>query len=409
MINATVKIILEGKPMSNGKHRVYLRIIKDRKKKDISLRLECQQEHFQSEQFSRKHKNHQTDNALLLRFKMRAVEIIRAFQFEGEDFTLEQFKTEFKNTKSKQCTVKEFCEEIMAEMNEEGRISSSKAYRGTLNTLLLFGGDNLTFSDINYAFLKKYEVFLKSKPKSNGKGGVAFKMRVLRAILNRAIKNGIVPKDKYPFKDYVISGKTQSRKIALSLDEFKKFKDVDLTNRPDLMETYMFFIFSFYTRGMNFKDMMVLKWSNILNNRISYKRSKTKERSMTNGLINLEVLEPVREILDHFKVQNRPTDYVFPVILKNGLTPQQIFNRKHKVLSRYNKRLKEIAKLAGINKNITSYTARHSFATILKQSGTSVEKISEMMGHTDVSITIAYLKEFSNEELDVENRKLLEI
>ena len=148
---------------------------------------------------------------------------------------------------------------------------------------------------------------------------------------------------------------------------------------------------------------MTLKWSDIQNNRIFYVRSKTK------GKLNLEIIAPAQEILDFYKSQNRSTDYVFPILLKDDLTPIQIANRHHKVLRRYNSKLKKIAQLVGMNKMPTSYVARHSFATILKMTGSSIEKISEMMGHTDVSITITYLKEFSNEDLDMENRKFIDL
>src|SRR5690606_14581741 len=135
------------------------------------------------------------------------------------------------------------------------------------------------------------------------------------------------PKDLYPFEEYKISKlKTESRKIALSLEEYKKIKNVDLSSNPELIEAYNYFMFSIYTRGMNFKDMMTLKWSDIQNNRIFYVRSKTK------GKLNFEIIPPVQEILDFYKSQNRTTDYVFPILLKDDLTPIQIANRHHKVL-----------------------------------------------------------------------------
>ena len=235
-------------------------------------------------------------------------------------------------------------------------------------------------------------------------GGVKFKMRTLKALYNKARKRKLIPKEPYPFEDYKFSKyKSETRKIALTVGEFKKIKNLDISEHPLLLEAYNYFMFSVYCRGMNFHDMMLLKWSNIEGNRIYYTRSKTKRQ------INLEIIKPVQKTLDYYKKQNRPTDYVFPILLSENLTPQQIANRKHKVLRRYNSRLKEIAKLVGINKKPTSYTARHSFATILKLSGTPIEKICEMMGHGDVSITIAYLKEFSNEDLDKENRKFLDL
>ena len=122
-----------------------------------------------------------------------------------------------------------------------------------------------------------------------------------------------------------------------------------------------------------------------------------------------EIIENTRKILTYYKLQNRPTQYVFPILLHEKLTPEQIHYRKQKVLKTYNSRLKEIALLAGVEAKLTSYVARHSFATILKMKGTSIAKISEMMGHADVSVTMNYLKEFSNEDLDIENRKFLNI
>nr|WP_262493624.1 tyrosine-type recombinase/integrase [Flavobacterium antarcticum] len=137
------------------------------------------------------------------------------------------------------------------------------------------------------------------------------------------------------------------------------------------------------------------------NNRIDYTRSKTK------GKFNLEIIDSAQKILDYYREQKRPTKYVFPILLQENLTPVQMYYRKQKVLKSYNLRLKEIGKLAGVEAKLTTYVARHSFATILKLSGTPIEKISEMMGHADVRITMSYLKEFSNEDLDSENRKFL--
>lgn len=403
MIKATVKMMLDGKPLSNGNYAVYLRILKDRKQKKISLGLHCKEENFINESFTKQHPNYQLENEMLLKLKSRALEIIRNYQVSQTDFTLVEFEESFRGIKKEtEIKVFDFFDEIIDEMNRSGRIGNAQAYKDTKDSLLKFSNNKIVFKDITPTFLEKYEVFLRENGNKNG--GIAFKMRELRAIFNKARKRNIIPKDLYPFEEYKISKlKTESRKIALSLEEYKKIKNVDLSNNPELIEAYNYFMFSIYTRGMNFKDMMTLKWSDIQNNRIFYVRSKTK------GKLNFEIIPPVQEILDFYKSQNRSTDYVFPILLKDDLTPIQIANRHHKVLRRYNSKLKKIAQLVGINKMPTSYVARHSFATILKMSGTSIEKISEMMGHTDVSITITYLKEFSNEDLDIENRKFIDL
>lgn len=403
MIRATIKLMLDGKPMANGKHAVYLRILKDRKQKKISLGLYCKKAHFVNEAFTKYHPSYQTENQMLLKLKARALEIIRVFKLNQQDFNLNEFEEEFRTTKrEKEVSVMDFFDEIINEKIRAGNISTADTYKDTKDSLIKFKGKSIKFSSITVEFLEKYELFLRERGSKGG--GVKFKMRTLKALYNKARKRKLIPKEPYPFEDYKFSKyKSETRKIALTAEEFKKIKNLDISEHPLLLEAYNYFMFSVYCRGMNFHDMMLLKWSNIDGNRIYYTRSKTKRQ------INLEIIKPVQKTLDYYKKQNRPTDYVFPILLSENLTPQQIVNRKHKVLRRYNSRLKEIAKLAGINKKPTSYAARHSFATILKLSGTPIEKICEMMGHGDVSITIAYLKEFSNEDLDKENRKFLDL
>ena len=404
MTNTTVKFVLDSKPISNGYHRVYLRIIKDRKKKNLSLGLKCLKEHFENEQFNKKHKDYKVENDLLTNLKSRANQIIRDYQLDNSNYTLEDFEVKFrgKNNVEKNANVIEFFNEIIDEMNRSGNISNAKAYQSTRNSLIKFKGKKIKFKEITLAFLEKYEVYLRENGNQNG--GVSFKMRGIKALFNKARSRQLIPKEPYPFEDYKISKlKSNVTKRALTIDEFKKIRDVDLSKHQHLIDAYNYFMFSIYTRGMNFKDMMTLKFSDIQNNRIHYTRSKTK------GKFNIEILENAHKIITYYKEQNRPTHYVFPILLHEDLTPKQIDYRKQRVLRAYNSRLKEIAKLVGIDAKLTSYVARHSFATILKMKGTPIEKISEMMGHADVSVTMNYLKEFSNEDLDMENRKFIDL
>lgn len=401
--NITIRIILDHKKLSSGLYSVALRIIKNRKKKDIALGLKCNIEHFKEERFTRLHPTFKSDNDTLSKHYTRAVQIIENFETDHYDFTLDEFKAKFIETKKYQDkNVVAFIEEIIDELTRSGRTGNARAYNETLNALIKFGSRGLSFKSITPVFLEKFEVFLRENGNQNG--GIAFKMRELRAIFNKAIERGLISQDTYPFKVYKISKLKQIKnKRALSKDEFIKIRDVDLSEKPHLVDAHNYFMFSFYTRGVNFVDMMKLKWENIQNGRIHYIRSKTK------GSFNIEILEDAQPILDYYRKQQRPTDYVFPILLSNNLTPIQIEYRKKKVLQSYNSKLKEIAVLAKVDKKLTSYVARHSFATILKQLGTSVDMISEMMGHSDVQITMTYLKEFESSELDKENRKLLKL
>lgn len=406
---ATIKVVMGSKPLSNSsQYLVYLRITKNRKKKEISLGLKGLKEHFINEQFTKPHPNLKIENGFIVKQKHEALSIIRNFQLDDEDFTLEDFERKFRGIPETNDSFFDFTEEIIKEMEQSDRLGNARAYREAKESLEKFINNNhsgntlLKFKELTPELLEKYEVYMRSRGNENG--GMAFKMRQIRAIFNKAINRKIISQDIYPFKYYKVSKlKAKPNKRALTVEDFKKLKDVDLSQFPHLMEAYNYFMFSFYTRGMNFVDMMYLKKSHIVNDRIYYTRAKTK------GRFNIEIVDKAQEIIDFYKDKTQNTSYVFPILLSDNMTPKQIEYRKHKVLGRYNRKLGEIAKIAGVESHVTSYVARHSFATILKKKGTSTDLISELMGHSNVQITMTYLKDFDDEELDRANRTLLDL
>lgn len=406
MNQANIKIVMGGKPLSDGSSPVYLRVTKNRRKKEISLGIRGSRDDFLGEQFTKKHPNHKIDNQLIYMHKQRAYEIVSKFQIEDVDFTLQEFEDKFRRKAEMKDDVMNFFEEVIDEMISAGRIGNARAYSEAHQSLKRFMKDRsykiVKFKDLNPEALEKFEVYMRSRGNENG--GIALKMRQIRALFNKAISRKIIGQEIYPFKFYKISKlKLKPNKRALTIDEFKRMRDVDLSSHPLLIEAYHYFMFSFYTRGMNFVDIMLLKKKDIVNNRIYYTRSKTK------GKFSIEIVESAQGIIDYYKDKTRNSSYVFPILLSDSMTPQQIEYRKAKVLGRYNRKLKELAQLAGVEKQVTSYVARHSFATILKQMGTSTDLISELMGHSDVQITKTYLKEFNSDELDNANRKLLDL
>ena len=156
------------------------------------------------------------------------------------------------------------------------------------------------------------------------------------------------------------------------------------------------FLFSYYAGGMNFKDMTFLKWQNVSDGRLVYKRNKTK------GYFNFKLSKEAIEILNYFKnnVLTENEDYVFHIINRHNLTDKQVRYRYKKCLRKFNKDLKFIAESIGIEKNLTSYVARHSFATHLKFNNVQESIIRQLMGHSSESVTKAYLQDFGSEVLD---------
>ena len=400
----SIKILLRNKPNKQVLYPVILKVIKNRKVKVISLGMECQLNEWDKDNgcFKKTHKNHIQRNRMLLKLNERALKIVDDFMMENIDFSLAQFEIKFRGKSSSNQKVFAFWEEQIEDKILTGRTGSAKVSKDTKRVLFKYcKNKDLEFKQITPYFLNKFEIAMRKDGYTDG--GLGVRMREVRALFNKAIENGIVEEKHYPFKKYKIS-KLKSRNIkkALTREQVKLIENLDLIAYPHLIDTRHYFVFSYYTRGMNFNDMMHLKWSNISNDRIQYKRSKTK------GNFSVKIIEPVKEILAHYKAQNRPTDYVFPILLKDDLTATQIAHRKHKILSRYNKRLSAMGKLLNISMNITSYTARHSFATNLKYAGISTDIISELLGHSDVKITKSYLKAFEDEIIDDAVNKLLE-
>lgn len=332
---------------------------------------------------------------MLHKFQERALQVIGELNLEKDDFTLEDFEQRYRvDPNPVQNDVFSFWKEIILEMVSAGRIGNAKVNKDTSDSVKKFhSSSRLTFKEITPSFLAKYEVFLRSRGGSDG--GIGVRMRTIRALYNFAIQRKVVKQHHYPFNTYKVSRlKGKGLKKALNIEEVKKIIDLDLNKYPLLTNSRNYFVFSFYTCGMNFADMMKLEWNAISKDKIFYTRSKTK------GNFMIRILQPVHEILSFYRTYSLGTKYVFPILLKENLTPSQMQNRKHKTLQRYNKDLKEIAEICEINKNLTSYVARHSFANCLKQKGVATDVISESMGHQNLAVTQAYLKELDSSVLD---------
>jgi site-specific recombinase XerD len=398
----SIKIILKNKIRKDNTFPLVLQIIKDGKTKIITTGMSCSKNDWDGVQLKKSHPNYAKRNLILTNIRQKAMKLVDEFTEEEQEFTLNDFELRFNGEKqNSRITVYEHFQDIINRMKLSNRLGNARSYNDTCNSFFKFNVDKgLMFKNLNVTKLEQYEAYLRSR--NNQDSGIAFRMRTLRAAYNSAIRNGIIKQEHYPFDRYKISKlKGKGVKRALSRDEVKRMMDVDLSERPDLIHTKNYFIFSYFVRGINWVDVLRLKKENVEEDYIIYIRSKTKGRFM------VKILPPVREVLDYYLITNKNTEYVFPILLKDELTPIQIEHRKHKTLKRFNKELKELARLAKVAKNVTSYVIRHSYATNLKQLGVSTDKISQSMGHSTLEVTNSYLKDFENEDIDIENEKLL--
>jgi integrase len=261
----------------------------------------------------------------------------------------------------------------------------------------------LLFDEVDVAFLNKLETDLRSRSLAETTISIVF--RTLRAVFNKAREEERIPMTTYPFMKFKISKfNTQTKKRALKKEEVLMILSYDASKSKKLQLSKDIFIFSYLCQGINFIDIAYLKWSDVADNRVVYRRAKTGSDFSVG-------LKPAsEEIINRYRTETyqRATDYIFPILDKHvHITEQQQTYRIQKLLAQVNKNLKLIGKEIGLNIPLTTYVARHSYATVLKMSGIPTAQISEALGHKSEAITQTYLKSFENSVIDLANEALL--
>jgi len=397
-MNTSVKVILyTSKTLSTGEHPVMLRIIKDRKPKYLSTGISCMAADWNEKLNLPKktHTNFQALKVLIAKKKLEAEKLIYDLENESKDLSAYEIRKKHKKEKASNPFLYKYFDEVIARFIMSGQIKTAEIYKDTKRNLKYYtGSKEVHFSDIDISFLNHLEEYLKA----NGKGGntIYLYLRTLRALLNKAIKEEVCNEKYYPFKKFSLGkySNLKTEKRAISKADIDKITVLKPKTNDNILARNIF-LFSYYCMGMNFTDIAFLKWKDILNDRLIYTRSKTKEQ------FNIQLLEPAIKILEHYKsIGHSKNDYVFPLLSADHTTPQAIFNRKVKMLREINKNLKAVGKLAGVKSELTTYVARHSYATILKKSGVSTSLISEALGHDCEKTTQIYLDSFGNSALD---------
>ncbi len=402
----SIKILLRtSKVKENGESPIVIRTIKDRKPSFIYTKLYCKEEFwdFKNEMPNKKHPNHFELRVFITNLKADAEKSVLNLEGKEQGYSGNQLKKEIKGS-TKKTTVFEFMDNIICDLKASNKIGNAYAYSDCKRALSKFRNEaDLSFNDIDLNFLNRYEKdFLKRGVNSNS---ISFYMRTLRAVFNQAIADGCCKKENYPFEEYKISKlDTTTVKRSLTRQQMDKIVSLEVIEGTRIYDAKNYFLFSYFTRGMNFIDMAKLKWSDIEGNRLNYIRSKTGKP------FNMEIMLPVMNILEYYRpfTASKKSNYIFPILNKEvHIKPAQILDRVKKVNKSVNKELKEIAKKANVEFNLTTYVARHSYATIMKRIGASTSIISESLGHDSEKTTQIYLDSFENKELDEANRALL--
>lgn len=203
---------------------------------------------------------------------------------------------------------------------------------------------------------------------------------------------------KFPFNHFKVPPTTRTKKRAISKEKILRLCDLNYERGTSIWHARNYALIMFYCRGMNFIDLVKLKLSNIQSGRIFYGRSKTGTP------LSVEITQELEELLNNYTENKESNEYLFPVNYDGSHKHAE----KYKTLCRrMNEHLSTMAKDAGIEEKLTTYTIRHSWATIAKYIGVPIEVISESLGHHSLDTTEVYLKGFNDEILDAANRKII--
>ncbi len=301
-------------------------------------------------------------------------------------------------------TLQECLKQEIARLESLGKYASASKHQSVVSLLNAFQKDAIRLDKLNLAYLQEFEAFLRQR--GNQDNSIATKFSLMKAVYNKAVAQELFLPSSNPFSKFKVGRLwTTTQKRAITKNEMQKLMNFPIppATTPYLAFAKDIFIFTYLTAGINFRDIATLQYTNVRNGRIYYTRHKTGKK------ITCQLMPQAQQIIQKYsKPQHEEQDYIFPILdRKIHRTALQQHNRIHKILAKVNLNLKELGKMAGIQTPLTTYVARHTYATVLKRAGVNIALISESLGHSDLSTTQIYLDSFENAQIDEAMKNLL--
>jgi integrase/recombinase XerD len=280
------------------------------------------------------------------------------------------------------------------DLNKAGQVGTASIYNSAMESLKSYK-PNTRFNDITPKWLEEYERhILKDITPST----LSIYLRTLRTLFNIAIYEGTLPGASYPFSrsrhDYKFKIQQGSgTKIALTIAQLGKFAKFEppfkaMQRHKDL------FLLSFHLGGINIKDMLLLTWDMIKNNELIYVREKTAKTTNREVKIRVPLTNDALTIIARWGQKGK--GYILPFMVPDP-SPEDIRRITLNIVRNMNRDLYKIGKALKIE-GLSSYVARHTFATLSKNAGVPESFIKEVLGHTDIRTTQAYLKSFETQQ-----------
>jgi integrase/recombinase XerD len=399
----TTKLLLRAnKLLPDGNNPIVLRITENGRVYEVSTKKSASPDQWdkKSQSVLAKHPNHKSVNALLNNIKVKLTFYFANLN-EGQSprvsaikELVERLTGAVKIAPTKKLL--EFFDDEIARLKSMDRLGYAAVHVVTKSRLNKYMNKiDRDFEDIDLNFIRKFEDWMIRNNIAVTTRSID--LRTFRTVWRNAIKEKQCKDTHYPFKDFAFSkyNNPKTKKRALTGTQFQKIAELELDD-DKLVNSRNYFLFSYYCRGVNFTDMANLKWSNIIDGHLNYIRAKTKEQ------FDFKLHTEAIKILDYYRQLEGNSDagYIFPILYKRHATTQSKRDRQQKILKRVNKDLKILSEKAEIEKNLTTYVARHTYATALKAKGVSIEDISKTLGHDSTKTTEIYLDEIGDPLFD---------
>ncbi len=406
---ATIKVKFRPSTVDGQEGTIYYQIIQNRKPRQLLTDYHLFPSEWDTERSSVIINKDTLRKSLMLSLRMRLrwdveriTRIIRNFDSQGSSYSAEDVINEFRKY-AEENSLFNFMENIIINLKMRGKTRTAEAYTTALNNFKKFlislqltnpqnPKDDVLLDCLTSELMEHYQAW--QEQCGLAPNTISFYIRIIRAVYNRALEEGLVD-NHYPFR-HVYTGIDKTLKRALPLTIIKKIKNIDLKASPTLNLARDMFMMSFMLRGMSFVDMAFLKKSDLINGYLKYRRKKTGQ------ILTIEWTKEMQQILDRYP--ENASRYLLPIIINTGRNERCVYRNKSYAI---NRNLKIIARKIGLNIPLTLYLARHSWASIARSKGIPVSVISEGMGHSNEATTYIYLASLDSTAVDKANAVIL--
>lgn len=384
-----------------------MRIFQDRKYKTHSLNIDLRETDWneQTQQVNTSNPNQRLYNVKIATLKAKVQKSIFLNEDEETLLTPEQIINEISRKKQKSLVQEkpdllEYGRNHIAKLETAGRIGNSIVYGCAINKLKNYAKtDKLTFEKVDYSFIEQFNISLLAEGmKVNG---ISNYLRTIRALFNKAIKEKVIDATLYPFSNFKIKTERTINR-TLSIDEIKSIANLNLSVGTSIWHHKNLFLLSYCLIGINFSDLLTLRKENFVDGRIVFRRRKTHK------VYSIYLHPKAKEIFSYyFQPDTDNEGYILPFLIDRK-NPVLLKKDVLQCIKNTNDNLGRMAKLCKIDKPITTYYSRYSWANIAKSLGYSKDLIAEGLGHNyGNKVTGIYLDNYDNATLDSMNEKVI--